>query len=508
MDGAGIVGPEEVLRMLCSALSEAKSWQMLEAVLFELSCISSELAPQRQGIMRRVSSLRGASTVSPMAAGALSEVFGHMLRRDVSASEPCAHPLCRAATFRLAAAYAGWLCNDSAALDTAQKLLHFAIEALAAPPAVAGRSLAPCAASFVAQIGRDAGAQIAKNDQLLDGLLGVLPQVLNATGQSDTAQQTGVLLIEGVARAVGFSDAGKLMGRLAVLVGPLSTQLRAATAAGDSAVPEAVRVLQLLRSTVQYLNASTKSVQQSGQHPLLTIIEQAWPDVAGCASAFCTNSEVSFAVSELLQMTLRSADAAAVGAILAPVGELVVASNGVAPLSAGWLELLTTVVEVCGRHATASPAAAESGPELLEQLSRLVRTVVGRTLMALSGTDPGDAAPAVEGILDVGFRCALFCPVALRDSEVANGLLELAVACLAMDQRGPLRSACMLLGRLCQDISRGGASALPAVSQWFVGTEAHGGIRSAFSMFCAAAQTSSRESLPKMIQVRQHVRPL
>ena len=490
--------------MLCSALSEAKSWQMVEAVLFELSCISSELAPKRQGIMRRVSSLRGASTVSPMAAGALAEVFGHMLRR-VSASEPCAHPLCRAATFRLAAAYAGCLCNESTALETA---LHFAIEALATPPVVASRSLAPCAASFVAQIGRDAGAQLAKNDQLLDGLLGVLPQVLDATGQSDTGQQTGVLLIEGVARAVGFSDAGKLMRRLAVLVGPLSTQLRAAAAGGDSAVPEAVRVLQLVRSTVQYLNASTKSVQLSGQHPLVTIIEQVWPDVAGCASAFCTNSEVSFAVSELLQMTLRSADAATVGAILAPVGELVVASNGAAPLSAGWLELLTTVVEVCGRHATASPAAAESGPALLEQLSRLVRTVVGQTLMALSGTDPGDAAPAIEGILDVGFRCALFCQVALRDSEVANGLLELAVACLAMDQRGPLRSACMLLGRLCQDVLRGGASALPAVGQWFVGTETHGGIRSAFSMFRAATETSSRESLPKMIQVRQHVHPL
>lgn len=485
--------------MLCTALSEAKSWQGLETVLFELSCINNELAPQRQGIMRRVSSLRGASTVSPMAAAALSEVFGHMLRRDISASEPCAHPLCRAATFRLAAAYAAWIGNNSVALETA---LHFAIEALAAPPGVAGRSLAPCAAAFVAQIGRDAGSNLAKSDQLLDGLIGVLPQVLSATGQSDTAQKTGVLLIEGVARAVGFSDAEKLMRRLAVLVGPLSAQLQAATTAGESAVSEAVRVLELLRSTIQYLNASSKSVQQSAQHPLLVIIEQVWPDIAGCASAFCASPEVSSAVSELLQMTLRSADAAAVGTILAPVGELIIASNGAAPLSAGWLELLTTVVEVCGRQATASPAAAESGIALLEQLSRLVRAVVGQTLAAVGGTDAGGAAQAVEGLLDVGFRCALFCPTALRDPEVANGVLELAVACLAMDQRGPLRSACMLLGRLCQDISRGGASALPAIGEWFIGAEKVGGIRSVFSIFCAAAQTSSQESLPRMIQVR------
>lgn len=480
--------------MLGSALSEAKSWQGLETVLFQLSCISNELAPQRQGIMRRA-----ASTVSPLAATALSEVFGHMLRRDISASELCAHPLCRAATLRLAAAYAGWISNDSATLETA---LHFAIEALAAPPAVAGRSLAPCAAGFVAQIGRDAGVQVARNDQLLDGLLGVLPQVLNAAGHSDTAQKTGVLLIEGVARAVGFSDAEKLMGRLAVLVGPLSDQLRAATAQGESAASEVVRVLQLLRSTIQFLNASTKSIQQFAQHPLLAIIEQVWPQIAGCASAFCANPEVSSAVSELLQITLRSADAAAIGTILAPVGELVIASNGTAPLSAGWLELLTTVVEVCGRQATASPAAAESGAALLEQLSRLVRAVVGQTLAAVGGADIGSAAQAIEGLLDVGFRCTLFCPTALRDKEVANGLLELAVASLAMDQRGPLRSACMLLGRLCQDISRGGATALPAVGEWFAGTEQVGGLRSAFAMFCAAAQTASQESLPRMMQVR------
>lgn len=482
--------------MLCSALPEAKSWQAVEAVLFQLSCISNELAPQRQGIMRRVSSLRGASTVSPLAASALSEVFGHML---TSTSDPCAHPLCRAATFRLAAAYTGWLSSDPGALET---VLHLAVEALAAPPAVSERTLAPCAANFVAQIGRDAGAQLAKLDQLLDGLLGVLPHVLNATRQSDTAHKTGVLLIEGVARAVGFSNAEKLLARLAVLVGPLTIQLRAATAGGDSAAPEAVRVLHLLRSTVQFLNASTRSVQQSAQHPVLTIIEQVWPDVSGCAAAFCANAEVSSAVSELLQMTLRSADVAVVGSLLAPVGELVIGSNEAAPLSAGWLELLVVVVEVCGRQATASPAAAESGPALLEQLSRLVRTVVGRTLAAVSTTDAGGAAQAVEGVLDVGFRCALFCPSALRDSEVANGLLELAVACLGMDQRGPLRSACMLLGRLCQDIGRGGSSSLPAVSEWFVGTEEVGGIRSAFSMFRAATQTSSGESLPKMMQVR------
>jgi hypothetical protein len=486
--------------MLCSALSEAKSWQALESVLFELSCISAELAPQRQGIMRRVSSLRGGATVSPLAASALSEVFGHLLRREIDSSEPCAHPLCRAASFRLAAAYAGWLSSDPGALEAA---LHLAVDALAAPPAVAGRRLAPCAAKFVCQIGRDAGAQLAKMDHLLDGLLGVLPQVLGAAGQSEAQQHTGELLIEGVARAVGCSTADKLMARLAVLVGPLSAQLRAATAGGSSAGPEAVRVLHLLRSTIQFLNASTKSVQQSAQHPLLTIIEQVWADIAGCASAFSASPEVSSAISELLDMTLRSADVAVVGAITAPVGELVIASNATAPLSAGWLELLATVVEVCGRQATASPAAADSGPALLEQLSRLVRTVVGQTLGAVGQTDAGAAAQAIEGMLDVGFRCALFCPMALGDSEVVNGLLGLAVASLALDQRGPLRSACMLLMRLCQDISRSGGASLPAVAGWLAGTAGEGGgMGAVFGIFRAATQTSSRESLPKMTQVR------
>ena len=132
-----------------------------------------------------------------------------------------------------------------------------------------------------------------------------------------------------------------------------------------------------------------------------------------------------------------------------------------------------------------------------------MRTTVGQTLAAVGQTDAGSAAPAVEAVLDVGFRCALFCPVALLDGEVVAGLLGLAVASLATDQRGPVRSACMLLSRLCQDVVRSGSERLPVVAAWFGGSAgaSGGGNEAVVAIFKAASSTGAKELVPKMTQV-------
>ena len=468
-DCVQVIGPEEVVQLLCSALGNAATWQALEAGLFALACIKAELAPKREGIMRRLPS--AASSLPPFAAQALGGVFEVVLRpvAVVAPGSPAAHPLVRAAALRLAGAYSGWLASDAAALEAA---IGLAADALSQPEP-------GCAARFICELGR-ANGRLFGNMDLLDRLLLVVPTQLETFGT-----ETGALLIEGVARGIGSGPSEKIHPRLEMLIGPLALQLRSAAEAARE--PEVMSVLQMLRAAVQFLNVGAKDSPPSG-HPVTAIIQAVWPDVMRSASIFCGSNDVGAALTELTATAMRCSQDVAMN-MSQPVAELIAACSAAAPLCASWLDLLTVFIESSGRARAAMDAGAG------ERVAQLAKACTANTLAAAAQSDAASSSAATAAALDVGFRCAMFCQQALLDADYVRELLRTAVASLATDQREPARSACMLLPRLCRDVGNG---ELPTVAAWFASASGSAGVA---DIFVAAATTGFTDLVPKLLAI-------
>jgi hypothetical protein len=102
-----------------------------------------------------------------------------------------------------------------------------------------------------------------------------------------------------------------------------------------------------------------------------------------------------------------------------------------------------------------------------------------------------------SGLTGCCIRAVLFCKTALRDPPTLDGLLRLATASLSLDQRGPPRTACALLARLCGELMGANAGALPpSVGGWLGGP---GGIEVALALLGGAARTGAADLVPRMV---------
>ena len=163
---------------------------------------------------------------------------------------------------------------------------------------------------------------------------------------------------------------------------------------------------------MQFLNAEGSTLSGSTQHPLITMIESLWQELSSLArGSICAADEVATGVSDVLIAALRGAGAGAVP-LLGPCAQLLVGAVQAQPLQPGWLGAVSLIVELCGSSSSSDDAA---------QLASLVEAVGGAVMPAISSAGTAGCEYCIEAILDVGFRCVLFCPtVRLSDTLVPD----------------------------------------------------------------------------------------
>jgi len=410
-------------------------WQNIEIGLFLMGGISESAMPRA----------RGRGTARPALTPGVQKALEVCFRAAFATQQGggAAHPM----SVRSALYFIG---QYAFALPAVPPLLvsvkQFLVAAFQVPATVEAASLTfrYFSTACGAQLAADADADVNNWIQL----------VTRCTyGKEDV--KSSVPAVEGMMRIILLSKQDQIVRRITALIQPLIAIFRQATEATVVNKEVTDTILAGIRTLVPIIRRTdVMDSVKAESHPIPHLITAMWSDLGRLQTLYTAVAPVgNKAVLEGLCDVYDGIIHAGKQSCLAAIPNIVQASVAILDRTSETFALkpISSAIELHASNAELQP----SFTQLLDSLFAKVQAKVG-TVRPF----PSDAAELLAGLLQVGFKAALFVPTALGQTKSFVPLMELTTIGITSEHRGLFTQSCTLLITLAK-------RRVPAALAWF-----------------------------------------